>query len=114
MADHDRKEQAGRKGNANPVGTALKGAVVGAGIVVAGAVALKDKKNRDKVKKVLTDVKDQATKHMKKMHKRIKGKEGKVKKQLAESKGNVEEAAKSANDTLRHEAKDVKKALYKK
>jgi hypothetical protein len=37
--------------------TGIVGAIVGIGATIAGAVALKDKKNRDKVKKVLTNTK---------------------------------------------------------
>jgi hypothetical protein len=43
-----------------PVVAAVTGAIIGAGIVAAGVAALKDKKNREKVKKVLTSVKDNA------------------------------------------------------
>ena len=37
---------------------AAVGAVVGAGVAVAGTLILKDKKNQEKVKKVLKDVKN--------------------------------------------------------
>ncbi len=44
----------------NPFTAALTGAVVGAGVAVAGMFALKDKKNREMVKDVFNNVKDQA------------------------------------------------------
>lgn len=50
----------------------ITGAIVGAGAAVAGAVALKDKKNRDKVKKAFTNVKNQAIGYVKKMQKEVK------------------------------------------
>lgn len=56
MADSKQKGKHGL----NPVAVAVTGAVVGAGIAVAGAVALRDEKNRDKVKKILNSAKDQA------------------------------------------------------
>ena len=40
-----------KKKEFNPVVAAVAGVVVGAGVAVAGAVALSDKKNREKVKK---------------------------------------------------------------
>ena len=41
----------------NPVMAAMAGAVA-AGVAVAGAMIMSDKKNQDKVKKVVSDVKD--------------------------------------------------------
>jgi hypothetical protein len=50
----------------------ITGAIVGAGAAVATAVALKDKKNRDKVKKAFTNVKDKALGYVKKIQKEVK------------------------------------------
>ena len=47
----------------NPGVAAVAGAVVGASIAAAGAVAMKDKKNRDKVKAVFDAVKSQAVEY---------------------------------------------------
>lgn len=47
------------KAGINPVVAAVTGMVVGAGVAVAGAVAYANQDNHDKVKKVLTDAKDQ-------------------------------------------------------
>lgn len=44
----------------NPIATAVAGAVIGAGVVVAGAVAMNDKNNKEKVGKAVSDVKDKA------------------------------------------------------
>ncbi len=57
-----------KKGKASLI-AGITGAIVGAGAAVAGAIALKDKKNRDKVKKVFTNVKNQAMGYVKKMKK---------------------------------------------
>jgi len=55
----------------NGVFAAITGAVVGAGVAVVGAIAMKDKKNRDKVNKVINDVKNQAVGYAEKMQKEI-------------------------------------------
>ncbi len=47
MANHN------QKGGVNPVIAAITGAVVGAGVIVAGVVALKDKKTAQSLKKHL-------------------------------------------------------------
>ncbi len=60
MTDSNKRKQDDGNGGINPIAAAITGAVVGAGVAVAGMVALKDEKNREKVKEVLTDVKDQA------------------------------------------------------
>jgi gas vesicle protein len=51
---------------------AIAGAIVGAGAAIAGTAAFKDKKNRDKAKKVLTNIKNQALGYVKKMQKETK------------------------------------------
>jgi gas vesicle protein len=63
-----------RSKGVNPIFAAVTGAMVGAGAAIAGAVVLKDKKNRDKVKKALTSAKDHAVGYMDKMEKQIKAK----------------------------------------
>jgi hypothetical protein len=40
------------------------GAVVGAGVALAGATVLKDEKNRKRMKNLFTDVKEQALDHL--------------------------------------------------
>jgi hypothetical protein len=56
MTDNKVKSQVKRK-SINPVMAAMAGAAV-AGAAVAGAMFMSDKKNQDKVKKVVSDVKD--------------------------------------------------------
>jgi hypothetical protein len=69
-----------KKQGTNAVFAAVTGVVVGAGVAVAGAIAMKDKKNRDKVKNVLTNVKNQAAGYIEKMEKETEDKTQKVKK----------------------------------
>jgi uncharacterized membrane-anchored protein YhcB (DUF1043 family) len=47
-----------KKSGINPVAAAVTGAVIGAGAVVAGAIAMKDKNNQEKVEKVVNDTKE--------------------------------------------------------
>lgn len=64
---NNQKDQVKRKSGFNPVAAAVTGAIVGAGIAIAGTVALENKNNREKIKQVFSDVKDQAVGYMKKM-----------------------------------------------
>jgi uncharacterized membrane-anchored protein YhcB (DUF1043 family) len=59
----------------NPVAAAVTGAVIGAGVAVAGAIALKDEKNQTKVKKALHEAKEQATDYMAEIKKTVGDKE---------------------------------------
>jgi len=74
------------KGGINPVVAAVTGAVVGAGIAVAGAVALKDEKNRNKVKKAFSDVKDQAAGDIEDIQNKAEDKKDEAEKKLDEGK----------------------------
>lgn len=87
MTDSNQKKQDERKGGLNPVVVAVTGAVVGVGVAVAGAVALKDKKNREKVKQALTSVKNQATGYMEDMQSQAQNKENEIEEKIAEGKG---------------------------
>lgn len=99
MTDEDKKEQK----NVNPIGVAVTGAVVGAGIAVAGAVALQNKDNRKKVKQALGDIKDRAVDYMHNMQEKAEDK----KEQLTDKFTGVEKKAKSS-------VKKVKKSAAKK
>lgn len=86
MTDKNNKKQVEEKGGFNPVVAAVTGAVIGAGIAVAGAVALRDEKNREKVKEAFTNIKDQAKGYMDDMQKQVKEKEEAVKEKFARVK----------------------------
>ena len=64
----------------------VTGAAIVAGVAVASAFVLKNKKNREKVKKVLTNAKDQAVNYMEDMQKKTDKKEKEVGKKLVDSK----------------------------
>jgi len=68
------------KNRINPLFAAITGAVVGAGVTVASIFTFKDKKNRQKVKKVLINVKDQAEKYVEKIEEKVVVKKSPAKK----------------------------------
>ena len=99
-----------QKGGVNPVMAAVAGAVVGAGVAVAGAMVLEDKKNREKVKKVFTDVKNQAIDYVEDMQKQIRDKRDGIEEKITDGKNKVQKVTKSVKKSLDHAVKDVKKA----
>lgn len=98
MTNPNQEKQNEKKSGFNPVVAAVTGVVVGAGVAVAGIVALKDKKNREKVKQVLTNVKDQAVGYMEKIQKKVKDKKGNVEKKLADGQKEVKKVATSVKE----------------
>ncbi|HPT66357.1 MAG TPA: hypothetical protein PK257_03585 [Candidatus Woesebacteria bacterium] len=61
----------------NSVVSGIVTALVGIGAAVTGTLFFKEKKNRDKVKKVLTKAKNQTVGYAKKVSKKVKGKKAK-------------------------------------
>lgn len=61
MTNQNQKKQNKRKNGFNPITAAVTGAAVVAGVaaVAGAAVVLKDEKNREKAKQMLTDVKNE-------------------------------------------------------
>jgi len=78
-----------KKGSINPVFAAVTGAVIGAGAAVAGVFVLKDKKNRNKVTKVINDVKNQAVGYVEKIQKEISTNKKKIGKNINKGKAKV-------------------------
>lgn len=64
-----------KKSGSNSIFKAVAGAIIGTGVAVAGTMFMKDKKNRDKVNKVLTKAKKQTTDYIKKVEKKVKKEE---------------------------------------
>ena len=81
------KDQNNKNGSVNSIAAVVTGALVGAGVVAAGALALKDKKTRVKVNDVLAS----------------------TEKKLTETKGEVSKVADSAKEAK----KEVKKIWQK-
>jgi molybdopterin biosynthesis enzyme len=82
--------------NKNPKNTfaAMTGGALGAGVAIAGAVVMKDKKNQDKIKKVFIDVKNQATNYMGKIGKEIKKDKKIIKKKVVAAKKTLKNSEK--------------------
>lgn len=91
MTDQNYKKQDKGNGGVNPVIAAVTGAIVGAGVAaaVAGTVALKDEKNRERVKEILTNAKDKAIGYVEDMQKQAQDKKVEVEGKLAEDKEKV-------------------------
>jgi hypothetical protein len=93
----NKKTQNRGKDSVNPIVAGVTGAVIGAGIAVAGAaVVLNDKKSREKVKGVLSNVKNQVVGYMEDMQKQAQDKKTEVKEKIAESEKTVKKTAKPA------------------
>lgn len=91
MKDNNLKKQAEEKGGVNTVAAAVAGVVVGAGVVIAGAVALKDEENRKKVKNALSGVKDRVVGYAEDVQKAAADENGEVGEKIAEGKAGVKE-----------------------
>lgn len=81
----------------SPAIAAVTGAVIGAGVAVA-AVAMQDEKNREKVKEVLSNVKDHAVGYVEDMQKQVEEKKGEVEEKLVEGKEKLSKVVSSAKD----------------
>jgi len=92
------KKQDRQGGGVSTVAAAVAGAVVGAGVAVAGAIALSNEKNQEKLKGAFTKVKN-----------RVMGLEGEAEVRLAEGKEKVAKTAKAVT-----EAKKEVKGIWKK
>lgn len=98
------------KDGINPMVVAVAGAVVGAGIAVAGAV-LSDKKNREKIVKTATTVKDDVTKYVKKTQKQIEEEKEMLEKRILADKIKVKKVVASAKNSLDKTTKEVNNAV---
>ena len=68
-----------------PIAASVTGVVIGAGIGAAGAILLKNEKNRDKVQDVLNSLKDQVTDYSNKMKKKAISKKREVEQSISDS-----------------------------
>ncbi|MDP3987754.1 MAG: hypothetical protein Q8P80_01275 [Candidatus Levybacteria bacterium] len=93
MTDKNKKKQNNNKNTVGSVVVGVAGAVAIAGVAVAATMALKDKKSREKVKKVLINVKDQAIDYVETLKK--------------------EPNAKETTNTVKKIAEDTKKVVKK-
>lgn len=98
------------QGGINPVAAAVAGAVVGAGVGVAGAVVLGNKKNREKISKVLNNVKDQAVDYVENMQKQAEVKKEEIEEKLTKGGEKVGRVTQSVKKSFNNAVKDVKRA----
>jgi hypothetical protein len=82
----NQKKHDENKAGVGSVVAAATVAAIGAGIAVAGVAALKDEQNRKKVKKVLSNVRDQAVDYMGDMQQEMRDTKDIVEGKIAENK----------------------------
>lgn len=90
----------------NPVVVAVAGAVVGAGIAVTG-VALSNKKNREKVIKVVSSIKDSATNYVERTREQAEKQKNEIKKKFFEDKEKLNKVVSLAKNSIHRTSKEV-------
>lgn len=110
MNDRKMSKQGEVKGGVNPVVVAVAGAVVGAGIAVAGVV-LSDEKNREKIVNAATTIKDDVTNYVEKTQKQIELEKKTLEKRILADKMKVKKVVASAENSLHKTANEVNKAV---
>lgn len=80
----------------SPMTAAITGAVVGAGIAAAGAMALKDDNTREKAKEFINSAKDKASDYMENVQNAVKGEAAEIEKKSADSKSEANTSAKNS------------------
>ncbi len=103
-------KQGRRKDGINPVVVAVAGAVVGAGIAVAGVV-LSDEKNREKIVQTVITVKDDVTHFVTKTQKQIEAEKKTLEKRILADKIRVKKVVASAKNSLDKTTKEVNNAV---
>lgn len=98
---HDKNNQ-----GVNPVAAAVTGAVVGAGVAVAGTIALQDEGNRKKVKNILTVVKKQALDRMNEMQKQMQHTKGDIEEKVTVGKKEGKKLTNATKTSLHKVAKN--------
>ncbi len=91
------KIKKGKATHVRPVVAAITGAVIGAGVAIAGAAVMKDEKNREKAKKAFNNVKGQAAEYIEDLQKQTQDQKAKAEDKLADSKKQLENAVNNGN-----------------
>jgi hypothetical protein len=97
MIDNKKKNM----GGINTVAAAVTGAIVG-GVAVAGAMVLKDEKNREKIKKTVNDVKNQSMDYVEGIRDEMDDKKDEVEEKLNLSKDSLAESANAAKKEVKN------------
>lgn len=82
-----------KKSNVTPLFTAITGVFIGAGVAVVGAI-LNKKENREQIKKVISDVKDQASEYLDNAQDKAEEKQKVIKQKIDEGTDKIEEIKK--------------------
>lgn len=98
------------KEGVNPVIVAVAGAIVGAGVAVAGAV-LSDKKNREMIARTVTKVKEDASHLVAETQKQITTEKKALEKRISDDQIKVKKVVASAQDSLHKTTKEVNNAV---
>lgn len=98
MTDSKRKKQDKGSGGVSTVAAAVTGIAVGAGVAVAGAIALSNKKNQEKLKGFVRGI-----------QKQVGSKKEEIEKEVAKGKEKLTKTA----DTVLDAKKEVKKTWQK-
>jgi len=106
MKNNDEKKQGE---GVNPLAAGVAGAVIGAGVVVAGTAVFKNKKNREKVKDILVNAKGQAIEYIEDLRNSTKDKKKKVGEKLANGKKEVKKISSSVKKSAGQTVKSVTK-----
>ena len=113
MTDRTKKKQTSEKTDINPIVAGVTGAVIGAGVAIAGAALLGDEKKRIKAKKILSNVRDGAVNYVRDLENQIRAQEGVVEEKLAKSAKKVKLISGAAESSLQKKAEIAKKASNK-
>jgi len=101
MTNHSQKTQNEQKNGLDQITAAVTGAIVGAGVAVAGVIALKDEKNRNKVKQVFIDAKNQAVGYIEDIRNQAQDKKAEVEEKVSEEKIKVKKIVRVIKDVKR-------------
>ncbi len=103
-------KQGSKTAGVNPMVAAVAGAVVGAGIAVAGVV-LSDEKNREKIVKAVTTVKDDVTHYVEKTQKQVEVEKKALEKRILADKIKIKKVVASAKNSLHKTTNEVNDAV---
>lgn len=106
MKDMDEKKQNGKAG-INPLAVGVAGAVIGAGVAVAGTAVFKNKKNREKVKNLLVNAKGQAREYIEDLRSSTKDKKKNVEEKLTNGKKEVKKISRLAKKSAAQTTKSI-------
>lgn len=97
--------------NSNSLAAVATGIVIGAGVAAAGAVILNDKKNREKVKNAVKDVKKQVSGYIEDAQKKAIEEKGKRIDKVTEGKEELKKKAEASINSAQGTLEEAKKSL---